>query len=91
MKIIFTDDELREYVTISEHKIGNIKMAVLKTTHNYCSEILDFAVEKYVGDALYNEFVDMNFNDPWTRVIISNLNDLDPKDWIPFEKFLENR
>lgn len=85
MKINFTDDDLREWVTISEHKIGNFKLAVFRTNHQYCSDILDCAVEKYVGNEPHFELVDISFSDPWTRVVTSNFHELDQSHWKPFQ------
>lgn len=95
-KKVYTDDELRESVTISEHQLpfsnGKIgKIAIFKTTHWQPTDILNFAIDRYVGDALYNEFIDINCNDPWTRVVISDFINDDCSDWITLESFLRDR
>ena len=35
------------------------------------------AVRKYVGTNLYNEFVEIQMDNPWIRVIISGICDLE--------------
>ena len=37
------------------------------------------AVSKYVGSTGYNEFVEIYLDNPWIRVIISGINELDYK------------
>ncbi len=46
------------------------------------SAIMNEAVSKYVGNKGYNEFVEIPLDNPWVRVIISGINDLEYK---PFE------
>lgn len=44
-------------------------------------EVVDIAVSNYVGKTPHNQWVDIKLNDPWTRVVTSNIQDL------PFENF----
>jgi len=80
----FTDDELKKWVKISEHALINSKgeqfgkVAVLKSHYSEPVSILEAAIKKYVGNNHYYDFIDMNMDDPWTRVIIScDINDND--------------
>lgn len=41
--------------------------------------IMNDAVSKYVGSTGYNEFVEIYLDNPWIRVIISGINELDYK------------
>lgn len=41
--------------------------------------IMNAAVSKYVGSTGYNEFVEIYLDNPWIRVIISGINELDYK------------
>ena len=43
---------------------------------------LNEAVSQYVGLVGYNEFIDANMDNPWVRVIIKGINDVDQ---IPFD------
>jgi hypothetical protein len=43
------------------------------------SAIMNEAVSKYVGNQGYNQFVEIPLNNPWVRVIISGINDLEYK------------
>jgi hypothetical protein len=44
---------------------------------------LDWAVSEYVGTVGYNEYIDINMDNPWTRVIISKINDMKQDDFDP--------
>lgn len=43
---------------------------------------MNAAVSEYVGRDLYNEFIEIHMDNPWVRVIVSNINDLDYKDFV---------
>jgi len=43
---------------------------------------LNEAVHYYVGTNSYNEFIDANMDNPWVRVIIKGINDLEQE---PFD------
>ena len=38
---------------------------------------LNAAVQQYVGYEAYNEFIDANMDNPWVRVIIKGINEID--------------
>jgi hypothetical protein len=38
--------------------------------------LLNAAVSKYVGETNYNEFVDIFLDNPWTRVVMSSINEI---------------
>lgn len=40
------------------------------------SEVINDAVLKYTNGVPHNQFVDIKLNNPWTRVIISGINQL---------------
>jgi hypothetical protein len=44
---------------------------------------LDNAVSVYVGHHGYTEFVDINMDNPWVRVIIDGINDMEQEDFDP--------
>jgi hypothetical protein len=46
-------------------------------------EKLDWAVSTYVGHDGYNEYVDINMDNPWTRVILSDINDMEQVEFDP--------
>ena len=94
----FTDDDLKEWVRISEHKFTNSKgdeigkCAILRSYYpGDVVEMLNAAVSRYVGDIPYNEFIDINMDDPWTRVIISDMINSDTEDWQTMEGLLRER
>ena len=39
-------------------------------------KILDYAVMKYVDNNGYNELIDAHLDNPWMRVIISDINNM---------------
>lgn len=39
------------------------------------SDLLEKAVSKYVGNRGYNEFVEINLDNPWVRIIVLGIND----------------
>lgn len=44
---------------------------------------LDKARDEYVGLESYNEFIDYNMDNPWYRVIISEINEMNQVDFDP--------
>jgi hypothetical protein len=44
---------------------------------------LDLAVSQYVGNVGHNQYIDINMDNPWTRVIISGINEMKPEDFNP--------
>ena len=44
---------------------------------------LDTAVSEYVGNVGHNQFIDINMDNPWVRVIISGINDMKQEDFDP--------
>jgi len=43
--------------------------------------ILDNAVSQYVGHEGYSEFIDINMDNPWVRVVMSGVNEMNQ---VPF-------
>jgi hypothetical protein len=63
---------------------GKVKVAVLIYTGSDDPVIhLDEAVSHYTKGQLYNEFIDANMDNPWTRVIIRGINDMDQRYFDP--------
>lgn len=44
---------------------------------------LDLAVHQYVGNELHMQFVDINMDNPWVRVIISGINEMEQENFDP--------
>jgi hypothetical protein len=44
---------------------------------------LNAAVRAYVGREGYNEFIDANMDNPWIRVIIKGINDMEQVEFDP--------
>ena len=63
---------------------GKAKMAILIYTGNGDPVVnLDEALSVYTEGKLFNEFIDANMDNPWTRVIIKGINDIDQKKFDP--------
>jgi hypothetical protein len=45
--------------------------------------ILDAVVSTYVGHKGYNQYIDINMDNPWTRVIVSEINEMKQEDFDP--------
>ncbi len=43
--------------------------------------VLEWAVSEYVENVGYNEFIDINMDNPWTRVILSGINEMQQEDF----------
>jgi hypothetical protein len=41
------------------------------------------AVSRFVGKEGYNEFIDANMDNPWIRVIIKGINEMEQKEFDP--------
>jgi len=44
---------------------------------------LDWAVREYVGNEGRSEFIDINMDNPWVRVVLSDINDMNQVDFDP--------
>ena len=44
---------------------------------------LNEAVQQYVGNQGYNEFIDANMDNPWVKVIIKGINDMEQLEFDP--------
>ncbi len=40
------------------------------------SKVLDLAVQQYVENNGYNELIDANLDNPWMRIVISDINSM---------------
>jgi hypothetical protein len=66
--------QLKEITT----RAGQVKVAIFTFVgYDDPTVALDRAVATYVGHEGYNEFIDANMDNPWVRVIIKGINDLD--------------
>lgn len=59
---------------------GKIAVFIYRGSANPRS-ILDNAIYHYVGDNTYHEFIDANLDNPWTRVIVSDINGMKQEDF----------
>ena len=51
---------------------------------------LDSAVSEYVGNVEHKHFVDINMDNPWIRVVVSGINEMEKYDFNPKEHNLKN-
>ena len=52
------------------------------------SRVLDNAIRSYVDGNPYYEFIEANMNNPWMRVVASNINDMKQEN---FEDYIKRR
>lgn len=63
------------------------KIAVLMYTGSADPRpVLDYAIKSYVQGNPYYELIDAQMNNPWLRVIISNINDMKQEDFDDYMK-----
>lgn len=71
----------------SSYKLENgqdAKLAVFIYTGNADPKpILDYAVKEYVGENGYHELIDAHLDNPWTRVILSEINGMNQEEFDP--------
>lgn len=75
MKLInFEDIEIKEYPINN-----NVKIAILRGgfSHANPKEYMDLAVYAYVEGCIYNEFIEEHLDNPWLRVVIKGINEID--------------
>lgn len=80
------DIEICEYDLSKDGKKKG-KIAILRGGLNASNPIayMNDAVSQYVGRELHNEFVEIHMDNPWVRVIISNINGLE------YDEFTDQR
>jgi hypothetical protein len=71
---------------------GKGKIAVLMYQgYGDPKKILDYAVSVYVQNEGYHEFIDANLDNPWTRVIISDINNMKQEDFDEYRHRLNSK
>lgn len=73
-------------IIYQEAKTGNPKVKVgilLYTGSGDPVKHLNEAVHLYVQNEGYNEFIDANMDNPWVRVIIKGIDNMDPVEFNP--------
>ena len=53
------------------------------------TKVLDYAVHQYVQQSGYHELVDANLDNPWMRVILSDINDMPQHQFEPGSDILQ--
>ena len=73
-------EEIKIYEQELFNKNGKVigKLAVLCGALNSETPIRTMrkVVEQYVGKERYNEFIEIALNNPWTRIVITNIDNL---------------
>jgi hypothetical protein len=78
-------------VKITELKNGDFKIAIFTTNEtDNPDKLLDNAVAQYVDGKPHIELINSNCDDPWTRVIMSQISDDITKDWITFQSYIRD-
>ncbi len=75
--------EIREGVYQLENGV-NAKFAVFLYPGPYDPhDVLKSAIEEYVGDEGYHEFVDSSLSNPWMKVVVSDINEMNSEPFDP--------
>ncbi|MEI7663873.1 MAG: hypothetical protein WCK34_16820 [Bacteroidota bacterium] len=62
-------------ITLQGGNVGKIAVLIY-TGERDPKYVLDYAISKYVERKPHNVLIDANMDNPWMRVIISNINDM---------------
>jgi hypothetical protein len=54
-------------------------------------KVLDYAVNIYVENAGFHELIDAHLDNPWMRVILSDINNMNQEDFDPDTHRLKNK
>jgi hypothetical protein len=80
MRKIVVNEEIK-FVRIYEQILGpdKAKMAIFVANSNTPNPtlLLERAVSKYVGTKSFNQFRDVHSDNPWVRIVITGINNLD--------------
>lgn len=81
------DVEICQYPLMGKDGKKKGKIAILRGGLNSDNPIalMNSAVSQYVERELYNEFVEIHMDNPWVRVIVSGINELE------YEEFKNQR
>jgi len=77
-KIIFQES----IINLTHGRKGKVAMFMFAGDEDPVAK-LDWAVSEYVGHEGYMEFIDINMDNPWTRVVISGINDMEQVEFDP--------
>ena len=78
-------------VKITEVKNGDSKIAIFTTNEtDNPDKVLDNAVAKYVDGKPHIELINSNCDDPWARIIMSQLSGDITKDWLKFQSYIRD-
>lgn len=78
LKIEIFEQELKKNNNITVGKVAILRGGL--NTDNPTS-IMNEAVFNYVGNKGYNDFIEVFLDNPWVRVVISGINELDYKEF----------
>jgi len=77
-KVIFQES----IINLTQGRKGKVAMFMFAGDEDPVPK-LDWAVSEYVGHEGYMEFIDINMDNPWTRVVISGINDMEQVEFDP--------
>lgn len=70
--------------------VGKVAILVGGMNSDNPKEFMDSAVSKYVGYELHNQFVEIHLDNPWTRVIIRDINNITFRDMTDTDSLKSN-
>ncbi|EGV44226.1 hypothetical protein BZARG_1000 [Bizionia argentinensis JUB59] len=66
----------------SDKKVGKIAILRGGLNSDNPTQIMNKAVSDYVGRKGHNQFVEIHLDNPWVRVVLDGINELDYKDFV---------
>ena len=61
----------------NEESVGKMVIIVGGVGQDNPKAIVDNAVREYVGENRCSQFVDMHLDNPWVRIVVKGINDID--------------
>jgi hypothetical protein len=77
-KIIFQESQ----INLTNGRKGKLAVFMFQGEDDPVAK-LDGAVSAYVGNDGYNQYVDINMDNPWTRIIISDIDNMEQVEFDP--------
>jgi hypothetical protein len=69
-------------IDLTNDRKGKVAILIYRGEEDPVSK-LDTAVHQYVGNESHHEFIDINMDNPWVRVILSGINEMEQVDFDP--------
>lgn len=79
------DKEIQIFEQLLDDGRGTLSILCGGFNQNNPKAFMDGIVSKYVGDRMYNEFIEVFLDNPYLRVIITGINEID------FDEYMDEK